>query len=180
VFLCAERHHASKEELVKHIALGGALVAGLASTAQADQISSGVSLEFSYVFGSRSYNLSSFRQTGGDTAATVLEGTGLRGAAVAGVGVDLRIAANGFRFSIGYTKPYVQGVIRIADPSMTDTVSAMKVRGVDAGETQFGLGFEYDLEAVALFADLVGTADMVDADIVVGEAQGTYRCPAPA
>ena len=138
-----------------------------------------MAIEFDFLVGARSYDKARFSLIDGDTSPSLVaafEGSPFDGVAVAGAGMDAHLAINHVRFSVGFAWPYVQfdGPI-VARDAETAQATTVQVRRMEAKELQLGVGYERGVGPVSLFADLVGTADKVETDLAVGDAQGTYR-----
>ena len=90
--------------------------------------------------------------------------------------MDVHISIDHVRFAVGFARPYVQfdGPI-VARDLETLQATTVQVRRMEAKEVQFGIGYELGVQRWSAFADLVGTADSVETDLAVGDAQGTYR-----
>jgi hypothetical protein len=138
-----------------------------------------LAIEFDFLVGARSYDKARFSLIDGDTSPSLVaafEGSPFDGVAVAGPGMDAHLSIDHVRFSIGWARPYVQfdGPI-VARDAATAQMTTVQVRRMEAKEMQFGLGYELGIERWSAYADLVGTADSVETDLAVGDAQGTYR-----
>lgn len=138
-----------------------------------------LAIEFDFLAGARSYDKARFSRIEGDTSPSLVaafEGSPFDGVAVAGAGAEAHIAVNQVRFAVGFAWPYVQfdGPI-VARDAETAQATTVQVRRMAAKEVQFGLGYELGVGPASIFADLVGTADSVETDLAVGDAQGTYR-----
>jgi hypothetical protein len=138
-----------------------------------------VGIEFDFLVGARSYDKARFSLIDGDTSPSLVaafEGSPFDSVAVAGAGVDAHLSIDHVRFSFGFARPYVQfdGPI-VARDAETAQMTTVQVRRMEAKEVQFGIGYELGIERWSAFADLVGTADSVETDLAVGDAQGTYR-----
>jgi hypothetical protein len=138
-----------------------------------------LAVEFDFLLGARSYDQARFSLTDGDTSPSLVaafEGSPFDGISVAGVGMDAHIAINHVRFAVGFARPYAQFDRPIvARDEVTAQAMTVQVRRMEVKEVQFGLGYEHGIGPASLFADLVGTADTVETDLAVGDAQGTYR-----
>jgi hypothetical protein len=136
-------------------------------------------LEFDFLVGARSYDKARFSLIDGNTSPSLVaafEGAPFDGVAVAGAGMDAHLSIDHVRFSVGWAWPYVQfdGPI-VARDAATAQMTTVQVRRMEAKEVQFGLGYELGIERWSAYGDLVGTADSVETDLAVGDAQGTYR-----
>jgi len=151
------------------------LAAGPAQADGADHLG----IEFDFLVGARSYDQARFSLIDGDTSPSLVaafEGSPFDGVAVAGAGMDAHLSIDHVRFAVGFARPYVQfdGPI-VARDVETQQMTTVQVRRMEAREVQFGVGYELGVERWSAFADLVGTADSVETDLAVGDAQGTYR-----
>jgi len=149
-----------------------------ARTARADAADH-LGIEFDFLVGARSYDKARFSLIDGDTSPSLVaafEGSPFDGVAVAGAGMDVHISIDHVRFAVGFARPYVQfdGPI-VARDLETLQATTVQVRRMEAKEVQFGIGYELGVQRWSAFADLVGTADSVETDLAVGDAQGTYR-----
>ncbi len=155
-----------------------ALAAGIlaARSARADDH---LGIEFDFLVGARSYDQARFSLIDGNTSPSLVaafEGAPFDHIAVAGAGMDAHLSIDHIRFAVGFARPYVQfdGPI-VARDAATAQMTTVQVRRMEAKEVQFGLGYELGIERWSAYADLVGTADKVETDLAVGDAQGTYR-----
>ncbi len=154
-------------------------VIGLAAAPARADSADHLGIEFDFLVGGRSYDKARFSLIDGDTSPSLVaafEGSPFDGVAVAGAGVDTHISIDHVRFAVGFAWPYVQfdGPI-VARDVETLQMTTVQVRRMEAKEVQFGIGYELGVERFSAFADLVGTADSVETDLAVGDAQGTYR-----
>jgi hypothetical protein len=164
--------------------LRAALVLALATTTLAARPAladdgNHLGIEFDFLVGARTYDKARFSLIDGNTSPSLVaafEGSPFDGIAVAGAGMDAHIAINHVRFAFGFAWPYVQfdGPI-VARDAETLQATTVQVRRMEAKEVQLAVGYEHGVGPVSLFADLVGTADKVETDLAVGDAQGTYR-----
>jgi len=135
-------------------------------------------IEFDFLLGARSYDQARFSLIDGNTSPSLVaafEGAPFDRVAVAGAGMDAHLSIDHVRFAVGFARPYVQfdGPI-VARDAVTAQMTTVQVRRMEAKEVQFGIGYELGIERWSAFADLVGTADKVETDLAVGDAQGTY------
>ncbi len=149
-----------------------------ARTARADGADH-LGIEFDFLVGARSYDQARFSLIDGNTSPSLVaafEGAPFDGVAVAGAGMDAHLAIDHVRFSVGWAWPYVQfdGPI-VARDAATAQMTTVQVRRMEAKEVQLGVGYELGIDRWSAYADLVGTADSVETDLAVGDAQGTYR-----
>ncbi len=138
-----------------------------------------LAVQFDFLVGARSYDQARFSLSDGNTSPSLVaafEGSPFDGIEVAGAGMDAHLAIDHIRFAVGFARPYFQfdGPI-VSRDAVTAQTTTVQVRRMEAKEVQFGVGYEVGAGPASLFADLVGTADKVETDLAVGDAQGTYR-----
>ena len=152
------------------------VVVAVGGTARADlRHRDRVEVTFGFLGGQRSYAHQSFAFDEGDASpalATPFVGAPFDGVRVLGFGFDMRVSMRGVRAAYGREFPYPE----ISPDIMLATASAVpaRVRSLETSEHRLSVGYEFVLDRITAYADVIGTAYHASAKVVVGELQSTY------
>lgn len=132
---------------------------------------------FAFVSGQRSYDGAEFgyeRGSGSQVLSAPFRSPALSGMGVTGYGFDLRFIARGVRFSVGWDRPYVRSPEQPQTLALASGQTA-RVRAVETKEFRLGLGVQHAGRHVSVHADVIGSADVVEATLTTGDQQAIYQ-----
>ena len=158
------------------VGLATALVCVAASPARADH--GHLEATFAFVAGRRDYRGAPFARDSGEVSpglSAPLSRAPFDSAEVAGPSGELRLVIDDVRMSYGRSRLYARPGPSDSATLASGEAAPAQIRSLDAIETLYALGVEHTLGPVTLFGDLVGIADDVRTQVVVGEEQLTFR-----
>lgn len=167
------------------VACATALVTLLGITGPASAEDVALEMDFGFFHGTRVYDEASFSYEEGSASPAILgpfRGEPFSRVESIGPDTELRMIINHVRMTFGYSRPYARFVTPFNSQLITAGTesTSVQVRAIRSREIRIGIGAELDLgelahyQGVAGFADLMGTADLVHADLVAGDQQSTY------
>jgi hypothetical protein len=135
-------------------------------------------LDFAFLAGARSYDDVPFSYVDG-AASPALTAPAFRGIPVAGPSFGARAVVNHLRIGFRWERPFARNFDRDFDlqagAEPTAAGAPATVRALSSSAYRFAIGYEHTIGPVTPFVDLVGTAEVVTADLLAGDTQSTFE-----